>query len=185
MSKIKQLNDSMSDVFSALVENNPKAKLPEELFVSNFLPFFLGVNKVERNEDFLPTWISVAGTPAADVDIIDKSGKVIFTVPSFIDSEFINPLKNTTGLSYSDIIAMSTLYGNNIPKQGADVLNKGLSDKINRLKDKSPNYASKIKMWETIFIRYQHLIPKTESQNDSNKNTVSKSTSNISDDDFE
>lgn len=183
MNKVEQLNASMANVFSSLVQNSPKAQLPEELFVSNFLPFFIGVVNAEKNEDFLPTWISIAGTPAADVDIIDRNGKVLFTVPSFIDSGFINPLKNTSGLSYSDIVNMAILYGNNIPKQGADVLNKGLSDKVNRLKEKSPEYGKKIQMWEFIFKRYNDKLPKRE--NKVNTEEPKKSTSNLSDDDFE
>lgn len=184
--KFDQIMQSMDNVFHDLVENSPKAKLPEELFVSNFLPFFTGKANAETNPDFLPTWISIAGSPAADVDVIDKNGKVLFTVPAFIDSGFINPLKNTSGLSYSDIVNMAILFGNNIPKQGAAVLTNELENKVKRLKDKSPNYAKKIALWEAIFQRY-----KAADQDNSKKplkDTIginTKLVSNISDDDFE
>jgi hypothetical protein len=185
-SKIDQLMQSMDDVFNDLVVNSPRARLPEELFVSNFLPFFIGKGTVETNSDFLPTWISIAGSPAADVDVIDNRGNVLFTVPAFIDSGFINPLKNNSGLSYSDIVNMAILFGNNIPKQGAAVLSGELEIKINRLKDKSPDYAKKINMWEIIFKRYK--ITDKEISDKSIKVLSApgvKLASNISDDDFE
>lgn len=188
--KLNQMTDSMSAVYSALVENSPRAKLPEELFVTNFLPFFTGKISIEKNTDFLPTWISIAGTPAADVDIIDKRGVTLFTVPAFIDSGFINPLKNTSGLSYSDIVNLAILYGNNIPKQGANLLTNELEAKIKRLKDKSPNYSKKIDMWTNIFTRYKDKIDNSQAGTSlpiSNQvvKEPSKLASNISDDDFE
>lgn len=183
--KVNQIAASMENALADLVSSTENSKLPEDLFVSNFLKFFIGIENADTNKEFLPTWISIAGSPSADVDVIDKSGNVLFVVPGFVDSAFINPTKRT-GISYSDIVNMSILYGNNIPQQGAAVLKNELEQKVQRLKDKSPDYVKKIKMWETIFTRYSKYIKSTSNNTVSTSATViKKNTSNLSDDDFE
>jgi hypothetical protein len=181
MSGIEQLVDSTQAFYDTLVVNYERAKLPEDLFVRNFLPFFLGKIDIKTNPDFLPTWISIAGSPSAEVEIIDTRGKVLFTVPAFIDSTIIGSKDETGGFSFADIVRMGKLYGNITPSLGANTLKDGFADKLSRLSKKSEVFDKNKQTWEIIFSRYI----KPEESNQTGLSAKKSTTSNVSDDDFE
>lgn len=73
--------------FEQIVDQVESNQLPEKLFVDNFLPVFSGKVKMEDNNQAIVAWIAIAGSPVASVDIIDSSGKVLFTVPPIAKSD--------------------------------------------------------------------------------------------------
>lgn len=86
------LNSSIKDVHKLLVSGEAvRNTLPEDIFKNYFLPMFAGL---ETHPDAsVGVWISIAGTPFAEVDIIDKSGQVLFTVPPIFERNIVDPTK--------------------------------------------------------------------------------------------
>lgn len=88
--RVRQITNSVKDAHHLLL-NDPSSrnKLPEQLFKSNFLPLFAG--QETQSEVTLGLWVSVAGTPFAEVDIIDDNGQVLFTVPPIFERHIVDP----------------------------------------------------------------------------------------------
>ena len=183
--EMQQLQDKMQDIYRQFSEI-PNRRLPEHIFVKNFLPVFIGYKSIEDYPDFVSTWISVAGSPTAQLDIIDHTGTVVFTVPSLFDVSHLNPNANKDNMDFKQIIALSTLYSNISPAQGQNFLQNKLHDRLEALKTKSENFTDYEKKWLFIFKRYEKLIESVRPKEvEKEKVNTKVATSNISDDDFE
>lgn len=93
------LNSSIKEIHESLVSGEKvRNTLPEDIFKNYFLPMFAGL---ETHPDAsVGVWISIAGTPFAEVDIIDNSRQVLFTVPPIFERNIVDPTKpNTIPLS--------------------------------------------------------------------------------------
>ncbi len=179
-SELSNLNKVNEDIFRQLVEQTEVRKLPEHLFVRNFLPFFLGEKNPNENPDFYSYWIGITGSPSAELDVIDKSGNILFRVPGLIYSGIINPSRATNNsIKYSDVVMMAKLYGNITPTAGKNALDKGLSEKYRELQSRSPTFQTNVNRWVEIFRRYG----KVEQQSEAVNRPVVKDT--ISDDELE
>lgn len=91
--QVQQIKSVMQNVFSSLVDNQMRQKLPESVFVQTFLPYFSGQIKAGPNENPVAQWIGVAGSPTSEVELIDNQGKVVAIVPAIFNTDFINPNK--------------------------------------------------------------------------------------------
>jgi len=142
--------------FQSLVINNPKVRLPENVFVNYFLPFFSGTATAEsiNARNVISEWIGVAGTAMAEVDIIDVSGQVIFTVPALFDTDMINIAAKQAGQSMSDIVNEYSLRKAGVPQAATNYLNTALFNLGNGITRES-NHADAIALrWAGIFQRY-------------------------------
>lgn len=148
------------------------AKIPEDIFKQHFLPFFSGKEARDENKNVLGEWIGIAGSPVAEVNVIDNEGKVLFTVPPIFDSTVIKAVQDNLGKSFSDIYALYRLHSNNLPAQGENFLTKELSKKYADTITKSELLEENSKKWEKILNRYDgnnNTTPNTE------KKTIVKS----------
>lgn len=145
-----QINKS----FESLVVNTPKNKLPESLFVEHFLPYFSGdVNDPRvKGRDVLTDWVSVAGTPMAEVDIIDEEQNVIFSVPALYDTNIINLVKPKTGNAIADIYQEYELRKVGVPVAANNFLTNALLDKTRQLTNVEQNKTTQ--RWDAIYARY-------------------------------
>ena len=87
--QVAQTTNIVKDAHQLLL-NDPRTrnKLPEYLFKSNFLPLFAGL---ETHPDVtIGMWVSVAGTPFAEVDIIDDQGQILFSVPPIFERHVVD-----------------------------------------------------------------------------------------------
>jgi hypothetical protein len=114
--------------FSALVTEVPRAKLPEHIFKNLFLPVLSGAVNVEEADRIYVYWISVAGSPTAEIDVIDTKNNVLFTLPPVINSEMINSVDRRTALQ--DIYTEGKLRENNLPILGQQYLIPRLGNKV-------------------------------------------------------
>lgn len=180
--EMNSLNQQNAEIFKQLVSDPIVRSLPERLFVSNFLPFFAGELDPKQSPDFYSLWISIAGSPMAELDIVDDRNTPLFRVPGLIDSSIINPNReNKSGMNFADVVIMAKLYGNMTPAAGANALNKGLSEKYRQLQAKSPTFETNVKRWYEILKRYG------KTKEPSSQTTVQSKTpqSNIVDDELE
>lgn len=170
------------DLLNSIIEQ--KNTLPERLFVSDFLPIFAGKVPLEKVQDFIKVWVSIAGSPSAPVDIIDHNEKVLFTVPGIFDSSFIDPNRSEGAMNFAEIVHFAKLHNGISPALEQSVFVKNVQKKLDAMQKKSPSFAKNIKAWAEIFARYNITNESKEEKTSSLNNTVSK-TNNVSDDDFE
>jgi hypothetical protein len=149
------------ELFDALVvkPTNFSKQLPEYRFVNTFLPYFCGEKNIEDQPTFFTTWISIAGTPANEVSIIDNNGKILFNVPPLMDTSVIN--KTNTGTSISKIIETFLMHSAVLPQNGTNFLNKHIDNKIDDLSKESTDFLDYNKRWNDIFVRYNKINAKT------------------------
>lgn len=143
-------------IFNALVVEPKRsvAVLPEEQFKNYFYPYFSGEAKLEDNPEVLPSWVSIAGSPMAEVNIIDNGGNVLFSVPPVFDSSIIENVKRNLGESFSDIYAQYKMHSNNLPIVGDKFLADALSNKLPKVLKASGNLTGNQQRWNEIFHRY-------------------------------
>lgn len=64
------------------VEETDKPKITEEAFVQRLLPLLL--NQQEETDVDVTVWLEIAGNPHREIDVADRSGTVLFTVPPLV-----------------------------------------------------------------------------------------------------
>jgi hypothetical protein len=78
----------LKSIHNALVVENKLVQLPEQVFINELLPFLCG----ETLSQVTPAiWVSVAGTPFLEIEIIDTKGQVLFKVPALMERNAIVP----------------------------------------------------------------------------------------------
>jgi hypothetical protein len=152
---LDEMQNSAEVVFEGILDNRELASIPESLFLNYFLPCFL--NRV-KNDKWVTEWISIAGTPMSEVNVVDNVTKeVLFTVPSLL---------NTSSLVYgpgkgdmSNIFSHYEQLSENIPSAGLNFLIEALNAKNTEALSKlNMDYVTK--KWMDIFERY-NLISRT------------------------
>ena len=128
--------------------------LPEEVFVDVFLPFFAGEEKVDSQNNTVAKWISVAGTPMAEVTIIDNNGDTLFSVPSIFDTSVIDVVKKDIRLGLKEIVANKEIHSRNIPAAGEKYIVNALDQKANAILRPSLVVEKNAARWNEILTRY-------------------------------
>jgi hypothetical protein len=168
---IKQnLSEAIKDGFTALVTEAPKGKIPEDIFIGYFLPFFAGEKTADRNQPVFAQWVSIAGSPTAAVDIIDKDGSVKVTVPGLFNSDIMRS-QYSSDVSMRSIFEQYELYNNNLPVVANNFLDKAFTAKTNNLKPITINKSEED--WQKVLSMYGYKtkaslknIPTSDTDND-------------------
>lgn len=146
-------------VFSNLIPDGPVSFLPESIFRDYFLPRFLGQDQNPKSTWVLE-WISVAGSPSAEVGIRDDlTQEHIFTVPPIIYTEGLSLVKNPGDLG--DIFSRYKQLNNNLPQEGTSFLFKALHEKNKEMLSKL-NLSKPEAQWLSILVRYGVVDPNSE-----------------------
>lgn len=151
---IENARDQVNNIFNSLIVEKTNSVLPENIFRDYFLPFFAGIRPFERNSPVISEWISIAGTPMSEVDIIDGAGRVLYTVPSLFDTDFLSIARRDPGDSIADIYQQYDLRSNNLPQVANNYLNKALNTKLSKIKLTSNRANENLNRWNTILTRY-------------------------------
>lgn len=149
--QIETIVDQLSTVSSA-----DRPRFPERYFQGIFLPYFAGDEHPPYPTADTVMWIGrVAGSPFQEVDIIDASGAVLFTVPPMMDRGAVDPKRATErgGPSLGHIIHSAQQYALMSPSQGSHYLQQKLTEKALIMKVPS-NVLRNIEAWNHIFERY-------------------------------
>lgn len=157
---------NMNEIFQAVVLDATKdaSKLPESIFEAVFLPFFCGDLSPEVSKTRTVEWISIAGSPMAEVQIIDENGNALFTVPPLFDSSSIDVSKKQ-GMSFPQLFEEYSLQHNYMPVVGNNFIMKALADKQNAYEGKSPREKESIDRWRQIMQRYDKIPQEIKSSN--------------------
>lgn len=152
---VKQTNE----IHDALIVNHPRVQVEEEVFVAYFLPYFIKPEALAEHPAVIAQWIGIAGTPMAEVDVIDIDETVLYTVPSLFDTNIINSAERKPGDSIADISAEFDLRNTNIPAIAQTFLRTQLERKLSIVDRKVNDKAHR--QWQTIFERY-NLVPASQ-----------------------
>ena len=163
---IENIRSQTDDFYKELVQQNTNGRLPENIFVGYFLPYFSGQKPIDKSSQVMADWISIAGTPMNEVDILDQSGNTIYTVPSLFDTNIIKVNSRKEGESIADIYNQYDLRMNNIPSVANNFLLKALDKKIEDLNTQSTIHDNNVTRWNSILSRYGLNTTKTSDQKD-------------------
>jgi len=89
---LKELAEVGESVYKELVDDNaPNARIPEEVFLEGFLPYFSGQKEVTAKNTIFAQWESIAGGISNEVDVIDNKNQIVVTVPPLVDTTNVLP----------------------------------------------------------------------------------------------
>lgn len=147
----RQIDES----YNELVASKQNNRLPESLFKKEFLPFFSGKDTGDKDlNEIVSTWISISGTPTAELDIFDDStGDTLFTVPGIFNSGVIDVVNRSKSSSLNNIYATHALGMAHIPHVADNVLLKTLDEKVKTMLDPE---SVEDPRWKDIIDRYSN-----------------------------
>lgn len=148
---LDDLNNAQAKIFSGLVVSYEPNKLAEHIFVSYFLPGFMGKNP---NKEWVLQWVSIAGSPNQEVSVVDTSGKELFRVPAILPTQ--NLLLDNSNVTLNDIFAHSQTLSKTL-QGGGHFLFDQLGKKIQEV----PAILGKTttqNAWDVILARYNIVL---------------------------
>ena len=146
---LADIDKSKKIVFEGLLDNPLINRIPESLFVNYFLPHFIGRG---NNPNWVMEWISVAGTPMAEVAVFkDGTNEILFNVPSLLYTN--NLFMHKKGGDLGDIFTKFDQINANLPMNGLAFLLNALNSKNHELLSNF-NMQGANSVWLHIFQRY-------------------------------
>lgn len=156
----KEFDDTVDQAFDDLFKNSEQNnRLPEFVFVQDFLPFFSGKVKDSADMGIMTNWIAIAGSAAKPLDIVDEQDRVLFTVPPLMTSNFLHEKQNLRGRSFNEIIRYAQEQGNRFAPLGVRALASEATSKLERMKISESR--DDVDAWNKIFQRYGVVSEKT------------------------
>jgi len=143
---IQELHTSLVTDFKSKAGN-----LPESIWVQYFLPYFSGASEFKDNPKVYSDWLSIAGGPSHEVNILGPDGSVLFIVPKIESTELIKIGANTT--SMREITNMSML----LDRSGNSSTNYAITEyekMFNEMVDTNHINEDDLNKWLYIFKRY-------------------------------
>lgn len=155
--------NTLDKAYKGLVEDisDIQTRLPEEVFVNYFLPFFSGKKTVEHRPTVISEWIGVAGSPSSEVRVVDKVGNELFIVPGIYDTSYLTFQRKGGGADVDQLIDHARLISSNIPASGERFITEALGNKLTKL-DTPPTSVINEQRWISIFERYGIVDKKTQ-----------------------
>ena len=154
--KREEISLQIGRAFDSLVVKKDNAHLPEHVFEQHFLPFFAGEldNANLKGRDVITDWISIAGTPMSEVDIVNEAGQTVFTVPAIFDSNIIEHVNRKAGNGLNDIMVEYEMRKGGIPAQANNFLNEALAAKSEEITKDTSHLSVTAGRWDSILTRY-------------------------------
>jgi len=166
-----ELDTGIERMFPAVMQGFEPKTIPEPVFVQHFLPCFLGVN---QNPGWAAEWVSVAGTPAAEVSVVDQTGRELYRVPPLMATQTLGFKDQQT--SFRDIAETCKLQEGSLAGPHA-YLADAMMSKISAMNN--PEVAEVRTRWVEIGKRYGYTPSTVETA------TTPQKPSNPADDMFE
>lgn len=167
---------TMGNIHQSLVVdtlNNPN-KLPEEVFVSQFLPYFRGDKNAIVQPEAMALWISIAGSPFSEVSIINSvSGEEIYRVPPVMSSEGISPTDRSSR-PLDDLMFEANLHAQITPIRGMNYIAGITAEQASKMKP-NDNTGVLTHRWTEVFDRYDKNKPKEEKGNETKQSNLNGS----------
>lgn len=150
---LEQIRQSTSFAYDSLVVNQTKQRIPENVFVAHFLPYFSGQD-LSQGRNVVAEWIGVAGSPMAEVEVVDQAGQVLYSVPPIYDTNILEIANRQVGHSMADIYQQYELRRAGVPAAANAYLNNNLADKSREIVKGHIDETSVAGRWNNIMTRY-------------------------------
>lgn len=135
-------------------------KLPESIFVRDFLPLFSGESTQDR-ENLLSYWYLIAGTPYHPVDLIDERGQFVIQVPPLQDRNVVNPAGGN-GKELSAVFEEAKQKSSLSPALGQQIIANALHNNLQNKLSKDVN-KEHVALWEALMSHYGKSLSSTAS----------------------
>ena len=144
----------VNQAYDQLVDKQDRRVLPEDTFKEYFLPYFSGQESLKDKPEVLKDWVTIAGSGFAEVNLIDKAGEVVATVPGLNSTMgFQMTAKN---VNLADAMRQTGLIGVQNPKGAQEYLVGTLvKHSENLVSDIVPDSTNEtVNKWAKIFDMY-------------------------------
>ena len=141
-------SEKINFIYNRLNEPSSLTKLPLQVFDQYFAPYFFGQKALERDSDMFSTWVGIAGSPMAPVEIVDNN-KVVFVVPPLYDTEAINLMKNTNMTRVMDEYGA---HRNSLPAVAMKYVENTLLPQVDKVTQES---KGNIEKWGVVANHYK------------------------------
>ena len=134
-----------------IVESEQLEIMQENVFVENFLPFFLGELTDSEQSNFGFTWNALSSRGTSEVQIVNEYGENLYRTPAFFDTGVVD-------VSKSDIFNIMKEYGIDKNIHPTSALNKAhmaLREDFKKIQRNSPVAKQNTERWIEIFKRYR------------------------------
>lgn len=157
---MRELDDITLQAMQKLAKpDNPK--ILEDTFIQQILPAMAPLPNepdpskplIERRE--LLIWTEWFQSPHATVDVHDRTGKFLFSVPGPLPQAETETTRRENVMPITEVIQHAQLHAQNHPMLGEAYLNEKLE---NRLKITSDENASVLARWNGVFRRYGYPL---------------------------
>lgn len=151
------MNNVVDGIYQSIITDAKKdlPMLPETIFKSYFLPYFAGQVAPANH---VPDWISIAGAPTQQVNIIDNIGNVLFTVPALLSTQHIQRLRPEGALPFASIVAMAQALKTKSPTQSHNLFVSAMLERYRQVHDSDYQPTEDELAWLGIYTRYD-VIP--------------------------
>lgn len=161
---LAQSSEQIHAIANSLASTRPreqeKTRLYEPIFRDVFLPMFLN----QRNERYPHitggNWVTVAGSPYMEVDVIDQAGKVLFTVPPFMENGMVQPATGQADTDMSFVVKQAQLYENTLPMVAERYLSEELTKRLDIMKS-NVDTSKMADAWFKILAHYNIKVQST------------------------
>lgn len=165
------LEKAQQVIFPGLLDTTPMAAIPESVFVNYFLPGFLGTIDTTAHPNWVLDWISVAGSPMAEVSVIDDTTKeVLYVVPGILYTNNLFTEKHEGDLG--DIFTRYEQISGNGQGNGFSFLVNALHAK-NSIMLTNNSLKQVNDKWAIILQRYNYISQDTPQDNAPEVDTLS------------
>jgi len=150
--------EEIEEIEKDLSPSNPnnRTKISYELFNNYFLPLLTGEVK-DENRPFIVEWISIAGSPTSEVEVLNKDGTSTI-IPPLFNTEKIT-LNNNDQASLGDLIS----YANEVQSANPIKGDKLTNDIINSIKIPNKLHTDEyLNKWRDVLIKYGRLDTKED-----------------------
>jgi hypothetical protein len=134
-----------------------RVRFPEELFKQTYLLFFSGQPNCPTN--LTPAlWAGIAGSPYAEVDVVDEAGEFLYTVPPLFDRSVLKVAENTRLPGLLNEFIQAENYMKITPALGKGYMAKVLKTYADNAQPGGAPMKHKA-TWLAIFARYGIFPP--------------------------
>lgn len=134
-----------------------RGRLPEHIFVRDFLPTFASKKGTPNQDDVISVWFCISDGPLRPVDIIDGSNNVLYTVPALQNTRIFNPL-NDSDIRFKDVVTTAKQVAMMSEIAGDNVITGAVDAKFGQMFDPNRMRTEDEKTWEAIFARYPDVV---------------------------
>lgn len=146
----RQIESIQTDLKS--VTSGDRARFPERYFVGIFLPYFAGDAQPAYPQADMGMWISrVAGSPFAEVDIVNEQGEVIYVIPPMLDRAALDSRPaGDRSVPLEHVIKTAEQLHRMSPLQGENYITQKLTEHALVMRAPS-NVLRNLETWNRIF----------------------------------